>query len=167
MQALVSEQRGVFPSHLQLRVCDLGDCHHQGQFACVLVIPLLAITATMSEKKQYFTGLPTSAELAGLDRPPRCKRTKALAIGLCLGVLGTGGFLSRTNSPTLPALELSAQVANTLCPQAKPITPIKHSAIWDSLVGKSATDEHEARAIEWLSGAVRVPYVLCSSLALN
>ncbi|KAF9646522.1 carboxypeptidase S, partial [Thelephora ganbajun] len=43
------------------------------------------------------------------------------------------------------------------CPQAKPITPTEHSAIWESLLEKSTTDgEYRARAIEWLSGAVRV-----------
>jgi len=115
-------------------------------------------------EKRDFAGLPMGVEHVRLDRPPRYKRKMVIVIGLCLGA---GAFISRTISPTFAALELSAQVANTLCPQAKPITPIKHSAIWDSLVGKSATDEPKARAIEWLSGAVRVPYVLCSSLALN
>jgi len=121
----------------------------------------------MSEKKPDFAGLPTSVELAKFDQPPRCKRTKALVIGLCLGALGTGGFVLRNIAPTPATPGLSVQVANALCPQAKPITPIKHSAIWDDLMGKSATDEHKARAIEWLSGAVRVQYVLRSSLVLN
>jgi hypothetical protein len=124
-------------------------------------------TTTMSEKKEDFAGLPTSVELTRLDRSPRCKRTKALVVGLCLGVLGAGGFVLRTIAPKLAAPELSVQTATALCPQAKPITPVKHSAIWDRLTERSATDEHKARAIEWLSGAVRVRYVQRSSLALS
>ena len=122
----------------------------------------------MSEKKPDLSGLPTSLE-QGLrhDRSPRCKRMRTLLVGLCLCALGMGGFVLRTVAPELAAPELSANVRDRLCPQAKPMTPAKHSAIWDKLVEKSATEEYKARAIEWLSGAVRVRYVLYPSLALN
>ena len=53
-------------------------------------------------------------------------------------------------APKLAAPALPIQAATALCPQAKPIAPVKH----------------KARAIEWLSGAVGVPYV-CSSFALS
>ena len=121
----------------------------------------------MPEKKQNLAGLPTTIEVSKLDRPCGHKRTKALVIGLCLGVLAAAGFVLRTATPTFTVLEPSVQAASALCPQAKPITPTKHSAIWESLIEKSATDEHKTRAIEWLSGAVRNRYVLWSSLAQN
>ena len=121
----------------------------------------------MSEKKQNFTSLPTTVQVSNLDRPRGRKRAKALVFGLCLSALAAGGFVLRTATPTFTVLEPSVQAASTLCPQVKPITPIKHSAIWESLIEKSATDTHKARVIEWLSGAVRIRYVLCSSLALN
>jgi len=121
----------------------------------------------MSEKKQDFVGLPTNVELIGSDRSQRCKRTRGLVVGLCLGALGMGGFVLRTIAPKFAAPEPSVYVGNALCPQAKPMTPIKHSAIWDTLVGKPATEEYKTRAIEWLSGAVRVRFVLSSSLVLN
>ena len=116
----------------------------------------------MSEKEQGFAGLPTAVEFARLNRSPRCKRTKALVVGLCLGALGMGGFVLQTIAPKFATTEPSVQVENALCPQAKPMTPIKHSEIWNTLVEKSTTDEHKAQAIEWLSGAVRIPCV-CSS----
>jgi len=108
-------------------------------------------------KKQDFAGLPTSVEAVRLERPSRSKRTKALVIGLCLGVLGTGGFVLQTGAP---AFAVSKPSATALCPQPKPIAPIKHSAIWEGLVEKSTTAEYKTRAIEWLSGAVRIQYVL-------
>jgi len=121
----------------------------------------------MSEKKQILIGLPTSVELV---RPSRYKRTKVLVVGLCLGALGAGGFILRTIGPTLAAPKSLVQVATAKCPQTKPVTPIKHSAIWESIVEKSATDEHRARTIEWLSGAVRIRYVfiiLCVETSFN
>lgn len=121
----------------------------------------------MSEKKQDLAGLPTSVALVRHDRPSRYKRTRALVIGLCLGALGTGAFVLRTIAPTLAVPELSVQVTSTLCPQVKPITPLKHSSIWKSLLEKSATDEYKAHAIELLSGAVRIRYLCCSSLVLS
>jgi len=110
----------------------------------------------MSDKKQDFSDLPTSVEPVKLGSPSRSKRTKALAIGLCLGLLGTGGFALRSIAPKFA---VSKPHPTALCPQVKPITPTKHSAIWESFVERSTTDEYKTRAIEWLGGAVRVPYV--------
>jgi len=115
----------------------------------------------MSDKKQYFAGLPTSVELSS---PSRRKRTKALAIGLCLGLLGTGGCVGGTIAP---GLSVSKPHPTALCPQVNPIAPTKHSAIWESFVERTTTDEYKTRAIEWLGGAVRVPYVRYSSFAWN
>jgi len=120
----------------------------------------------MSDKKQDFTGLPTSVKHVELGSPSRCKRTKALAIGLCLGLLGTGGFVLRTIAPKFAVSKPHHDPA-ALCPQVKPITPTKHSAIWESFVEKTTTDEYKTRAIEWLGGAVRVPYVCYPSFAWN
>ena len=115
----------------------------------------------MSDKKQYFAGLPTSVKLGS---PSRCKRTKVLAIGLCLGLLGTGGYVGRTIAP---GFSVSKPHPTALCPQVNPITPTKHSAIWESFVERTTTDEYKTRAIEWLGRAVRIPYVYCPSFAWN
>ena len=111
--------------------------------------------------------LPSGVDLANLDRPSRYKRVKALVVGLFLGVLGVGGLALHTIIPTLAFSNPPAQVTNSLCPQAKPITPVKHSAVWNTLVDGSASDNHRDRAIEWLSGAVRVKYVFHPSCVLQ
>lgn len=110
----------------------------------------------MSGKKSDLAVLPSSVKLTKFNRPPANKRAKTLVIGLCLGALGAGGFILRTILPTLPFTESPVRVANGVCPQAKPITPVKHSAIWESLVERSTSDEFKERAIEWLGGAVRI-----------
>ena len=120
----------------------------------------------MSDKKQDFSGLPTSAKHVELGSPSGYKRTRALAIGLCLGLLGTGGFVLRTVAPKF-AVSKSHHDPAALCPQVKPITPTKHSAIWESFTEKTTTDEYKTRAIEWLCGAVRIPYVCYPSSAWN
>jgi len=116
----------------------------------------------MSEKKRDFSHFPTSVEQGlGRDRSPRYKRMRALVVGLCLSALGVGGFVLQTVVPEFTAPELSVNVRDGLCPQVKPMTPTKHSEIWDKLVEKSTTEEYKTRAIEWLSGAVRIRCVLC------
>jgi len=109
----------------------------------------------MSDKKQDFTGLPTSVEPIKLGSPSRSKRIKALVVGLCLGLLGTGGFVLQSIAP---GFAVSKPHPTALCPQVNPIAPAKHPAIWESLVERFTTDEYKTRAIEWLGGAVRVPY---------
>ena len=115
----------------------------------------------MSDKKQDFSDLPMSVELGS---PSRSKRTKALAIGLCLGLLGTGGFVLQSIAP---GFAVSKPHPTALCPQVNPIIPTKHSAIWKSFVERTTTDEYKAHAIEWLGGAVRVPCVCYPSFAWN
>ena len=112
----------------------------------------------MSEKGFASLARPPSVELSKFNRRHYI-RTKSLVIGLSLGALGAGSLVLRTAFPALLAPWSSAQVANGLCPQAKPITPVKHSAVWDSLVEMSASDKYKERTVEWLSGAVKIRYV--------
>ena len=117
----------------------------------------------MSDKKRNFAGLPTSVEPVQLGSPSRCKYyTRAFAIGLCLGLLGTVGFVLRSIAL---GFAVSKPHPTALCPQVNPITPTKHSAIWESFVERTTTSEYKTRAIEWLGGAVRIPYVCYPSLA--
>ncbi|KAF9786338.1 carboxypeptidase S [Thelephora terrestris] len=110
----------------------------------------------MSEKRKSLSGLPLMLDPAKLDRSPSRKRVKPLVIGLCLGALGEAGFALRFIIPTSTAQESSVHVANERCPQARSMTPVKHSAIWNTLVERSASEEFKERAVEWLSGAVKI-----------
>ncbi|KAF9786344.1 carboxypeptidase S [Thelephora terrestris] len=107
----------------------------------------------MSEKQK---GLLSMFDPVKLDRPPSRKRVKTLVIGLCLGAVGAAGFALRSIIPTFAVQESSVHVANELCPQARSMTPVKHSAIWNTLVERSASEEFKERAVEWLSGAVKI-----------
>lgn len=51
----------------------------------------------------------------------------------------------------------SHQVSEPLCPQAAELVPKKNEKLWDSLSERFTTDDFEARAIDWLAGAVRIP----------
>ena len=138
---------------------------HIIHLVCVSVISSFETTTIMSEKNQDLAGPPASIEFAVPYRPSKSKRTRAFIIGLCLGALGTGGFVLRTIAPTFGFPNPFAEVATErLCPQAKVVTPRKYSEIWENLLEKSATDEYQTRVIEWLSGAVRIPYVYHSPM---
>ena len=116
-----------------------------------------------SEKMRDFKAhLPSSADHTRFDQSARRRRVKTLLFGLCLVVLGAGTFVLRTAVPTLVALRPSVEAMNGLCPQAKPIKPIKHSAIWDTLVDRSASEEYREHAIDLLSEAVKIRYVFRS-----
>jgi len=43
------------------------------------------------------------------------------------------------------------------CPQVDALTPQATADLWDSLNAKMSTPEFKAKAIKWLSGAVRIP----------
>ncbi len=43
------------------------------------------------------------------------------------------------------------------CPQVDALTPQATADLWDSLNAKISTPEFKAKAIKWLSGAVRIP----------
>lgn len=45
------------------------------------------------------------------------------------------------------------------CPQADVLTPQKNNKLWESLGATIGTAEFKERAIDWLGGAVRVPWV--------
>ena len=44
-----------------------------------------------------------------------------------------------------------------ICPQFNALTPQKNAVLWDSLSVNISSPEFKTRAIDWLSGAVRIP----------
>jgi Gly-Xaa carboxypeptidase len=46
-----------------------------------------------------------------------------------------------------------------LCPQSDALYPESHAQLWDSLGRVFDEDAFITRAVEWLGGAVRIPYV--------
>ncbi|HEX3641492.1 MAG TPA: hypothetical protein VHV10_09395 [Ktedonobacteraceae bacterium] len=121
----------------------------------------------MSKKTRHLSGLPATVNLVRPNHLPSHKRVKTLVIGLWLGALGAGCFILWTIIPTLAAPGLSVQLANQQCPQVKLMTPVQHFGMWNALVERSTFDKFREHAVEWLSGAVRVRFVLHSSLVLK
>lgn len=62
------------------------------------------------------------------------------------------------------AVDLSEELKNELCPQPKPLSPEKNAELWESLGKNYETKEFQKKAIDLLSGAVQIPYVLTCSV---
>jgi hypothetical protein len=45
------------------------------------------------------------------------------------------------------------------CPQSNALYPGQHAELWESLGREFDEDAFTTRAVEWLGGAVRIPYV--------
>jgi hypothetical protein len=45
------------------------------------------------------------------------------------------------------------------CPQSDPLYPKQHAEVWESLNRDFDEKTFRTRAVEWLGGAVRIPYV--------
>ncbi|KAF8074977.1 carboxypeptidase S [Lyophyllum atratum] len=43
------------------------------------------------------------------------------------------------------------------CPQSDPLVPVRNGALWESLSATFGTEPFKVQAIDWLSGAVRIP----------
>jgi hypothetical protein len=50
-------------------------------------------------------------------------------------------------------------ITESLCEQERAIVPINHSDIWNYTLNESKTEKHRLKVVEWLRGAVKIPYV--------
>lgn len=80
---------------------------------------------------------------------------------LLLGIAYLGVSLTRT--ATLYLSNGVGAASGELCAQAEVLTPQMHADLWDSLGDTIQSDQFKTRAINWLSGAVQIPYVLFSA----
>jgi len=49
--------------------------------------------------------------------------------------------------------------SSDICPQADVLVPQKNAELWNKLGGTIGTEGFKARAVDWLSGAVKLPWV--------
>lgn len=90
------------------------------------------------------------------------RTTKVLVLILSLVALSIWSLSSQ-----LPPLQLQDNSLTTpsrltpsdSCPQDTAITPQKHALIWESLLKEAGTEEYKGKAVEWLSGAIRIACV--------
>ncbi|OCH93649.1 carboxypeptidase S [Obba rivulosa] len=115
----------------------------------------------MSSTTEKGSVLPINAPLAHSVQPGPFTRL-GLYIRLAVVVLGLTAclhsldLLPTENIPGLSASPGDAEVAD-LCPQASPLIPQKNGELWEELGDKYGSDAFLARAVDWLSGAVKVP----------
>ena len=111
--------------------------------------------AASSEKVDILTS-------ALLVQAPRSRRSKWTTLGLValLASIFTVAFLraGSLSRKLLFAMSLSHSVAK-LCPQSDALYPESHAQLWDSLGRDFDEQAFTTRAVEWLGGAVRIPYV--------
>ena len=116
--------------------------------------------ATSGEKVDSLTN-------ALVVQAPRSRRSKWTTLGLVVLLASVftvaslrAGFLSGKLSS---AMSLSHSVTK-LCPQSDALYPESHAQLWDSLGRDFDEQAFTTRAVEWLGGAVRIPYVSVNTL---
>lgn len=55
--------------------------------------------------------------------------------------------------------EQSLHISKSLCKQEQAIAPVNHSDVWSHVLSESKTEQHRSKVVEWLRGAVKIPYV--------
>ena len=98
-----------------------------------------------------------------LDAPPVHPRKSSKLTWACLGasVLVACTYLASQGTFDVRAcMHKAMPVARSadLCPQASALYPSENGDLWKTVGGVISSEEFKTRAIDWLGGAVRVPY---------
>jgi Gly-Xaa carboxypeptidase len=95
---------------------------------------------------------------------PRYQRSKWTVLGLValLASVSTVAFLRADilHDELLSAILSSHNGVAKLCPQSDALYPESHSQLWRCLGHDYGEDVFLTRAVTWLGGAVRIPYVI-------
>jgi len=118
--------------------------------------------AAKDEKVDHL--LPTAV----LVQAPCPQRSKWWALGFIALLASAISVASRYVDPHNGQFPLAVQssqfeVANT-CPQSNVLYPGKHAQLWENLGHNLNEDAFTTRAVEWLTGAVRIPYIFMNTL---
>jgi hypothetical protein len=112
----------------------------------------------MSEKQADYVLLTPYAAPKKPSFKRRFMRLFGLVAGCCLLALVADGVSTRWTQA------LKGQDVFT-CDQPEPLLPSKNKKTWSSLHETISTDKFKTRLIDWLSGAVQIPYVLVAELS--
>jgi hypothetical protein len=105
--------------------------------------------------------LPVTTPFVQASRYQRSKWT-ALGLVAMLASVFTVAFL-HADIPYdnfFPAILSSHNGVAKLCPQPDALYPESHAQLWKSLGHDYDEDGFTTRAVAWLGGAVRIPYVI-------
>lgn len=107
--------------------------------------------------------LPTSLYAKPPPPPPRRRLSTGFCVlltAICAGV-ALYAFAPQCAARHFGGSQQSAVdfKSDDLCPQPSPLVPSKSEELWKDLGEKYQSKEFLHAAVEWLGGAVRVPYV--------
>jgi hypothetical protein len=131
----------------------------------------------MSTSLRYYSPQPSLPLMAARNekdilttpfvQAPRYQRSKWTALGLValLASVFAVVFLHADipYDKFLSAILSSHNGVANLCPQSDALYPESHSLLWKSLGHDYDKDAFLTRAVAWLGGAVRIPYVITSA----
>ena len=100
----------------------------------------------------------TSALVVQAPRSRRSRWTTLRLVALFAIVFAVAFLRAGSLSGTLLSAMSLSHGAAKLCPQSDALYPESHALLWDSLGRVFDEDAFTTRAVEWLGGAVRIPY---------
>ncbi|KAJ7746257.1 hypothetical protein B0H16DRAFT_959581 [Mycena metata] len=94
-------------------------------------------------------------------RSPRQRSPLPTSIWPCLFVVAV--FLSASAfvgfSPRKFVVSLGQPPTSDICPQEAALFPARNAPIWEATHEETASNAFKTRAIDWLAGAVQIPYI--------
>lgn len=95
------------------------------------------------------------------DPRPRISKWRVLRlVALLAGVLTVAlYYVDLSSRAFLSEIRLDHRGGTNLCPQSDALYPKRHAEVWKSLGRDFDESTFTARAVAWLGGAVRIPYV--------
>jgi hypothetical protein len=106
--------------------------------------------------------LPATVAMA--ERRPRTSRWRILGVISVFAVVMT---LRCTNyGASISGIQLGRQDADP-CPQSNVVYPVRHAQLWENLGNEYDQNAFKERVVEWLGGAVRIPYVVTALAVLS
>lgn len=116
-------------------------------------VPTTIMPGSSVEKLDAFLSLPLPFATPASKRDSFRRK-----VVLYLGFILCGIYLWCDWKGTLRDIfDKGSFIQPQLCVQTNVLTPDRNGVLWDSLSSTVGTEAFKAKAVEWISGAVRVP----------
>lgn len=116
------------------------------------------VSSIMTKRYKKLDLLPPAASVEEIR--PRKSKWKALGLTALLAFAIMLHYTDHGLSPYPSRLSLGHQDVNlSSCPRLDALNPDRHAQLWESLGNYFDQDAFTKRAVDWLGGAVRIPYV--------
>lgn len=115
---------------------------------------------TSSDHLPIPTSIESSPERSGKSKPKVLLQFLLLS-GVIASAWTTAGFYKgRCHRDGKAQTSVSAKPHATTCTQVDPLLPGKHHELWANMSATIGSDEFQSKAVDWLSRAVQIPWVL-------